>query len=67
MRFLADGVQRLVAYMGDPGPKLMYGTDWPLADMGMYRKIFDQLGLPEDAMEGILWKTAAGLFKIDVG
>ena len=67
MRFLADGVQRLVSYMGDPGPKLMYGTDWPLADMGMYRKLFDQLGLPESSMEGILWKTAAELFKIDLG
>jgi len=67
MKFLADGVQRLVAYMGDPAAKLMYGTDWPLADMGMYRELFDRLGLPEDAMEGILWKTAADLFKIDLG
>lgn len=65
-RFLRDGVERMVAYMGDPGPKLMYGTDWPLADMGMYRKLFDGLGLPESAMEGILWKTAADLFRIEV-
>lgn len=66
MRFLADGVQRMVAYMGDPGPKLMYGTDWPLADMGMYRELFDRLGLPDEAMDGILWKTAAELFGIDL-
>lgn len=66
MRFLTDGVQKLVAYMGDPGPKLMYGTDWPLADMGMYRALFDRLGLPEQAMEGMLWKTAAEVFGIDV-
>lgn len=65
-RFLADGVQRLVAYLGDPGPKLMYGTDWPLADMGMYRRLFDSLGLPEASMDGILWKTAAEMFRIEV-
>jgi len=67
MRFLADGVQRMVSYIGAPGPKLMYGTDWPLADMGMYRRLFDNLGLAESAMDGILWKTAAGLFDIEVG
>lgn len=66
MRFLADGVQRMVSYMGDPGTKLMYGTDWPLADMGMYRRLFDRLGLPEESKEGILWKTAADLFGIEV-
>ena len=66
MRFLADGIQRLVAYMGNPGSKLMYGTDWPLADMGMYRRLFDRLGLPEKAMDGILWKTASEVFGIDV-
>jgi len=66
MRFLSDGVQRLVSYMGDPGPKLMYGTDWPLADMGMYRALFDRLGLPETSREGILWRTAAELFRIDL-
>ena len=66
MGFLADGVRRLVSYMGDPGPKLMYGTDWPLADMGMYRRLFDNLGFAESAMDGILWKTAAGLFDIEV-
>lgn len=66
MRFLADGVQRMVSYMGDPGTKLMYGTDWPLADMGMYQRLFDRLGLSEESMEGIRWKTAADVFGIEV-
>ena len=66
MAFLADGVRRLVSYMGDPGPKLMYGTDWPLADMGMYRRLFDNLAFDDSALDGILWKTAADLFGIEL-
>ena len=65
-RYLVTRVKDLIAYMGDPGSQLMYGSDWPLVEMGPYVKFMDGLGFPEEAREHIAWKTAAELFKIDV-
>lgn len=44
----------------------MYGTDWPLVEMGPYVKFMEKLGFEGDAKERVSWKTAADLFKIDV-
>lgn len=64
-RYMVQRVRDMISYMGDPGKQLMYGTDWPLAGMRTYRRFFDSLELPGDAKEGIAWRTAAKLFKID--
>jgi len=65
-RYMLQRVRDMISYMGDPGKQLMYGTDWPLAGMRTYRRFFDSLELSADAKEGIAWRTAASLFKIDV-
>jgi len=65
-RYLVTRVKDLIAYMGDPGSQLMYGSDWPLVEMGPYVKFMDSLEFPEGARENIAWKTAAQLFRIDV-
>jgi hypothetical protein len=65
-RYMLQRVRDMISYMGDPGQQLMYGTDWPLAGMRTYRRFFDSLELSEEAKEGIAWRTAAGLFKIDL-
>ena len=65
-RYLMQRVEDLIAYMGDPGKQLMYGTDWPLVEMGPYVKFMEKLGFQGEAKERIAWKTAAELFKIDV-
>jgi uncharacterized protein len=64
-RYMVQRVRDMISYMGDPGKQLMYGTDWPLAGMRTYRRFFDSLELTADAREGIGWRTAASLFKID--
>lgn len=65
-RYLMQRVEDLIAYMGDPGKQLMYGTDWPLVEMGPYVKFMEKLGFEGEAKERVSWKTAADLFKIDV-
>ena len=65
-RYLVMRVKDLIAYMGDPSRQLMYGSDWPLVEMGPYVKFMEGLNFSEDAREHIAWKTAADLFKIDV-
>ncbi len=63
---VAAGASDMISYMGDPGKQLMYGTDWPLAGMRTYRRFFESLELADAAKEGIAWRNAAGLFKIDL-
>lgn len=65
-RYMVQRVRDMISYMGDPGKQLMYGTDWPLAGMRTYRKFFDSLELADAAKEGIAWRNAARLFKIDL-
>ncbi len=65
-RYLVTRVKDLIAYMGDPGSQLMYGSDWPLVEMGPYVKFMNSLDFPEKARESIAWKTAAELFRIDL-
>lgn len=65
-RYIVQRVEDMIAYMGEPGEQLLYGSDWPLVGMSTYVKFFHGLKLPEDAKESVAWKTAAKLFRIDV-
>jgi predicted TIM-barrel fold metal-dependent hydrolase len=59
-------VRDMIMYMGNPGRQLMYGSDWPLVRMGHYIKFLHNLQMSTDAIEGIAWRNAARLLKIDV-
>ena len=65
-RYLVTRVKDMIAYMGDPGSQIMYGSDWPLVEMAPYVRFLDTLELDDAAYEGVAWRTAAQLFKIDV-
>jgi predicted TIM-barrel fold metal-dependent hydrolase len=65
-RYLVTRVKDMIAYMGDPGRQIMYGSDWPLVEMGPYVKFLDSLEFDDEAWEHIAWKTAADLFRIDL-
>jgi len=65
-RYMLQRVRDMISYMGDPARQLMYGTDWPLAGMRSYRRFFDSLELSDEAKEGIAWRNAATLFRIDL-
>jgi len=65
-RYLVTRVKDMIAYMGDPGTQLMYGSDWPLVEMGPYVKFLENLEFGDEDWENIAWRTAAKLFKIPV-
>ncbi len=65
-RYMLAQLKEMILFMGDPGSQLMYGSDWPLVKMGPYVKFLANLGLPEDQLESVRWKTAARLFRIPV-
>lgn len=64
-RFMLAQLNEFVAFAGDPS-KLLFGTDWPVADMGDYVRFVRQLNLSETETNLILWRNAARIFKIDV-
>lgn len=65
-KFMKSELENMITYAGNPR-YLLYGTDWPISNMHSYLNFIQQLDLPEDRKEMILWKNAAELFKIDVG
>jgi len=65
-RYMIQRVKDMIMFMGDPGKQILYGSDWPLVEMGPYIRFFDNLDMPEDAKDNIRWRTAARLFKIEI-
>ena len=65
-RYLVKRVKEMVLFMGDPGNQLMYGSDWPLVTMGPYIRFLHELELSDEQREGVAWRTAAALFRVDL-
>jgi predicted TIM-barrel fold metal-dependent hydrolase len=53
-----------VAFINDP-TKLMFGTDWPIAELGSYLRFVETLEVTDEEREGLLWRNAARVFRID--
>jgi predicted TIM-barrel fold metal-dependent hydrolase len=64
-RFMLQQVKEMILYAGEP-EYLLYGTDWPICRMRTYLKFVEELKLPEDSKEKILWKNAVRIFKLKV-
>lgn len=61
--WLREQVIDIIRFAGDPD-KLLYGTDWPIVNMGPYLRLIEALDLEPDAREKILWKNAARVYKL---
>lgn len=61
--WLKGQVKEIIGFAGDPD-KLLYGTDWPIVNMGPYLKMIRTLDLDEADREKILWKNTARVFKL---
>ncbi len=64
-RYVAMRLKDMIAYMGDPGRQLLYGSDWPLVKMKPYLAFLDELAFEPEQLENIAWRTAARLFRIE--
>lgn len=63
--FMLRQIREMILYAGDPS-YLLYGTDWPISSMQTYIKFIGGLGLPEKDKDRIMWRNAAGLFRLEV-
>lgn len=64
-RYVAMRLKDMIAYMGDPGRQLLYGSDWPLVKMKPYLSFLEELEFTPEQLENIAWRTASRLFRID--
>ncbi len=64
-KFMRQQVMEMILYAGEPR-YLLYGTDWPICRMRSYLKFVNELKLPADRKEMILWKNAARLFRLNI-
>ncbi|HEX8906282.1 MAG TPA: amidohydrolase family protein [Longimicrobiaceae bacterium] len=62
-QLMARKVDEVVAYVNDP-TKLMFGSDWPISDLGGYLRFLRRLDLTDEERDGILWRNAARVFRL---
>ncbi|MBA4157949.1 MAG: amidohydrolase family protein [Gemmatimonadetes bacterium] len=65
-RFMLQRLQEVVAFAGDPS-SLLFGTDWPICDVGSYIRFVRNLGLNKEETDLILYKNTARVFNLDIG
>jgi uncharacterized protein len=62
-RYMLRQVEEVIAFAGDRS-KLLYGTDWPISDMGSYLRFVDKLELTAGERELILWRNSLRVFNL---
>lgn len=62
-RLMVQKVDEVVAYVNEPS-KLMFGSDWPISELGGYLRFLGKLDLTDEERDGILWRNAARVFRL---
>ena len=63
-RFMLEQVNEVVTYAGDPS-KLLFGTDWPISDIGDYIEFVSQIDIEEHERELIFWRNSMRVFHLE--
>jgi predicted TIM-barrel fold metal-dependent hydrolase len=63
-QFLIKPIQWIFKYVGDE-KKFMFGTDWPLVNMGQYIKVIKR-AIPKESWPAVFHDSAVRVFKLDV-
>jgi len=64
-RFALAKVNEALTYINNPS-KLLFGSDWPLSDVASYLRFTRQLEATPEELEGLLWRNAARVFRLDL-
>ena len=64
-KYMKSQVEEMILFAGEP-KYMLYGTDWPIANMETYISFLQKLKLNDDKKELIAWKNTARLFNIDI-
>jgi predicted TIM-barrel fold metal-dependent hydrolase len=61
--YMVEEIQDVILYAGDPG-RFLFGSDWPICSMKSYVEFVDELKLPDDTYQMIMYENARKLFKL---
>ncbi len=64
-QYMREQLNEVLAFAGDPS-SLLYGTDWPICDMGSYIRFVKNLGMSQEETELMLWRNSARIFNLDL-
>jgi predicted TIM-barrel fold metal-dependent hydrolase len=64
-RLVLSKMNDAIAFINDPG-KLLFGTDWPICEMGSYLEFAAKLDMTDEEREGLMWHNAARVFRLPV-
>ena len=59
-RYVVDAIRWVFGYLEDP-TKLMFGTDWPLVELGPYVRAYRD-AVPEEHWDAVFYGNAARVF-----
>lgn len=62
-RFALGKVNEVLAYLNNPS-KLLFGSDWPISDLGSYLRFTRRLEATPEELEGLLWRNASRVFRL---
>lgn len=63
--YMLSQVREVIAFAGDRS-KLLFGTDWPICDMGSYIRFVNKLELSPQEAEQIFWRNSVRVFNLDI-
>ncbi len=61
--FARTKLNEAVAFINDP-TKLLFGTDWPISDVGSYLEFVRTLDMTEEELDGLLWRNADRVYAL---
>jgi predicted TIM-barrel fold metal-dependent hydrolase len=64
-RFMLEQVNEVVAFAGNPS-RLLFGTDWPICDIGPYIEFVRNLELSDSEHEQVFWQNTVRVFNLDL-
>lgn len=59
-----ERLNHMIAFVEDVRDRLMFGTDWPLAQPLDYMEFMEGLDLTPEEREGVMWRTARQVYKL---
>jgi predicted TIM-barrel fold metal-dependent hydrolase len=62
--YMLAQLSEAIAFAGDPH-SILFGTDWPICDMGAYHRFVRKLDLSDREREDIMWRNAARVFRLE--
>lgn len=65
-RYMLAQLGEAIAFAGDPH-SILFGTDWPICDMGAYHRFARKLDLTDEERHDVMFRNAARVFRLEVG